>query len=138
VTVTIWPATLIVALRSDDVELIVNQSLVSVADQLHVDPAVTEKFVEPPFCEMLRVAGETEMLQPPLCVMVTEPPATRMLALRESVDGFDCTLKATVPLPPPDAPLVMLSQLDDSVAVQLHSSAAVTCTFPAPPAFPIV
>ena len=46
------------------------------------------------------------------------------------------TLYATVPLPVPDAPLVMVIHASFDVAVHEHAAPAVTPTLPVPPALP--
>jgi len=50
------------------------------------------------------------------------------------VDVFAVAVYATVPLPEPLAPLVMVNQLTLSVAVQVQPLGAVTVAEPVPPA----
>jgi hypothetical protein len=61
------------------------------------------------------------------------PPAV-MLPLRGDVVVFAATLKPTVPLPEPVAPLVIVSQAAEVVAVQAQLLPAVTLNVPVPPA----
>ncbi len=48
--------------------------------------------------------------------------------------AFAATENATLPFPLPDAPLVIVIQGADEVAVQVQSAVAVTATLPVPPA----
>jgi hypothetical protein len=50
--------------------------------------------------------------------------------------GLGATLKLTAPFPVPDAPVVIVSQLASTRAVQLQWLAAATVTVPGPPADP--
>jgi hypothetical protein len=62
-------------------------------------------------------------------------PAMVSVALR-AAPAFDATVKATVPLPLPDAPDEIATKVALLVAVQAHPAAAVTGTDPDPPAAP--
>src|ERR1700724_2388630 len=54
--------------------------------------------------------------------------------LRVAPVVFPGAVKATVPLPVPDAPVAIVSQLAFEAAVQPHPAPAVTVTLPPPPA----
>ena len=69
--------------------------------------------------------GLSEYVQPLDCVTVCVCPAMLMVAVR-SGPVFAAVRKATVPLPDPLAPLVIVIQPCDGVAVQLQPDAVVT------------
>jgi hypothetical protein len=68
------------------------------------------------------------------CVTVKVCPATVSVALRVDVVVFAATLKLTLPLPEPVAPVAMLAHAALLVAVQEHPVLVVTATDPEPPA----
>ena len=67
---------------------------------------------------------------PAAWVTLTACPAIATDVLRELVDVFAATEKATVPLPLPELPLVIVSQVALLVAVQEQLLVLVTATDP--------
>lgn len=60
-------------------------------------------------------------------------PATVSVAVRDDADVFAATVNATVPLPLPLAPDVIVTHVAFFVAVQAQPVPAVTATDPEPP-----
>jgi hypothetical protein len=150
VTVTVLPATVNVAEREVGPVLAV---AVAVNEPPPVRPAVTvshegsELLVvqaqadvvltvparEPPATAIDMEVGVTVKEQfavPAACVMVTALPAAVNVAERWLVVVFAPIAKATVPLPLPDDPLVIVSQDWLLLAVQAHPDVVVTDTLP--------
>ncbi len=69
----------------------------------------------------------------PYCVTVNVWPATTMMSLRVA-PGFAAAVNATVPLPLPLAPDVMVIHDEPVIAVHVHPGAVVTLNVPLPPA----
>lgn len=114
---------------------IVSQVAPSVAVHAHPVPAVTDTEPLPPAAGMLCVGADAAYVQAvPACVIVTIRPAAVSVALRAVVEVFAAAVKATVPVPVPLAPLVMVNQVAESVAVHAHPVPAVTATVALPPA----
>jgi hypothetical protein len=70
----------------------------------------------------------------PACVIVNVSPPAVIVPLRSDWLLFAATVKLTVPLPDPLAPLVIVIQAAESVAVHAHPPPAVTLNEPVPPA----
>jgi hypothetical protein len=112
-------------------------SQLALSDAVQAQPlaAVTVTLALPPVGGKLTLDGDTEKVHgTPACVMVTVRPAAVNVVLRAVVDMFAVAVNDTVPLPDPLAPLVMLSQLTLSEAVQAQPLAAVTEMLALPPA----
>ena len=77
-----------------------------------------------------KVPGTGGGLLTPACVTVTLWPATVRVPVRVCELPFAATEKLTVPVPLPDKPLVIVSQLALDVAVQAHPTIVVTVTAP--------
>jgi hypothetical protein len=67
------------------------------------------------------------------CVTTTLCPATTIVVVRSDAVVFPVKVIATVPLPFPVAPLVMLNHDADSDAVHVHPLPAVTAIVVVPP-----
>jgi hypothetical protein len=72
----------------------------------------------------------------PACVIVTVSPATDTVPLRGAPEALAATEKFTMPLPEPDAPLVMTTKAELLTAVQVHPGSVETLMVPDPPAEP--
>jgi hypothetical protein len=113
------------------------QSTFDVADHAHVAAdAVTAAEPEPPvsetFCEVGAIVhvhggGAAD------CVTVKVRPAMFRLPVRAPPLVFAATVNATVPLPAPERPLVIVIQLALDDAFHEHVLPAVTSTVPLPP-----
>ena len=115
--------------------LTVSQEALLVAVHVHALAAVTAVVDDPPADVSVRESGDTLSVQDvPLWVTVTAWPATVSVPMRCAVDVFAVTLKVTVPLPEPLAPLLMVSQAALLVAVHVHPVAAVTAAVDDPAA----
>src|SRR5215831_11927448 len=67
------------------------------------------------------------------CFTVTLVPAMVSVVWRVTPVGFGATDKPTLPLPVPDAPEVIVTQVTGLLAVQLQFGAVNTCTVAVPP-----
>ena len=76
---------------------------------------------------------ESELMTWPYCVTVNVWPPTTMLSVRDA-PVFAAAVNATVPLPLPLAPAVMVIHDAPVVAVHVHPAGAVTLKEPVPPA----
>jgi hypothetical protein len=107
----------------------------SLAAHEHPAPAVTVTFTEKlaPAAGTFSLVGAIENAHAAAaCVTVAMLPLIVTVAVREP-PVFGPTLNATVPLPAPELPLVMTSQLSLGVAVHVHCGAVSTATVPLPP-----
>ncbi len=106
--------------------MIVSQEALLVDVQLQLAPVVTVELcvLTPP--GGVTVVGETVKVQVPCWITVTVWPATVSVPVRDEVPVFAAMEKATVPLPLPLTPDVMLSQVALLVAVQLQPVVVVT------------
>jgi hypothetical protein len=156
VTVNVWPAMVIVPVRSlssrfgetaystvsdpvpDEPRSTASQSTLTVAVHAHVAAeAVTVTLPLPPSDEMAPVAGDIEKVHGgggggggAACDTVNVCPPIVIVPVRAAA-VFTSTVKATVPLPMPEAPLVTVNHAAFALAVQLHVFAdAVTATEP--------
>jgi len=144
-TVTVWPATVSVAVRGEVTvlaaienatvpfpdplapDVIVNQVELSVAVQLQPVVVVTLTLLVLAASDGFRVVGATVKTQgAPAWVTVKVCPAMVNVPVRGDVDVFAAMENATVPLPDPLAPDVIVSQEALLVAVQLHPDVVVT------------
>src|SRR5690349_8817248 len=95
-------------------------------------PAVTLTFDDPPAAGIVRLAGANPNEQPLPWVTVKVCPAIVSVAERDP-PVVAAALYATVPLPVPLAPDVIVSHDALLVAVQAHPAALVSATLPVPP-----
>ena len=118
--------------------LIVSQEALPVAVQLHAAVVVTVELWELPLPTEVTVVGETVKAQEtvPCWATVTVWPAMVSVPVRGDVAVFAAIEKATVPLPLPLAPEVMVNQESLLVAVQLQPAAVVTLLLLEPAAAP--
>jgi hypothetical protein len=152
-TVNVWPAIVSVPLRprpflrsatlkvtvplplSVDTPVIVNHSSFELAVQLHCGPLVVTVTVPlPPDALTLWLVGVmvNEQGEVPSCVTLNACPATVSVPVRVA-PRFGSTMKATDPLPVPDAPEVTTSHAALEAAVHEHEPPVVTATDPVPP-----
>jgi hypothetical protein len=107
------------------VSTVMNESF---ATAVHVQPAAVLTVIAGAVCASRSsewLVGLSEYVQPLAWDTVWIWPAIVTVAVR-SGPPFAATLRATVPLPVPVAPEVIVSQLCDDVAVQLQPAEAVT------------
>ena len=105
-------------------------------DALHVQPACVATVIVPVSVEPAAVkdVGETVYEQlAPACETVKDFPAMVRVSERAVVDVLAATLKPTLPVPLPVAPLVMVTQVCGLDADQEQPVPAVTVTLPVPP-----
>ena len=153
VTVTLWPATVRVALRDNELAFAVAVTvtepspeplapLVTVSHAaplvaVHVHPVGAVNVTEPlpPPATMFSVVVDSVYVQgAPACVTVTLCPATVRVALRDEVLVFAVAVTLALPFPDPLAPLVTVSHAAPLVAVHVQPVGAVNVTEPLPPA----
>ena len=152
VTVTVCPATVIVALR-DAVAVFavaltltvplpdplaplvtVSHDALLVAVQVQPVAAVTVTAPLPPPDTMLKAVADSVNVQgTPAWVTVTLCPATVTVALCDNELVFAVAVMVTVPFPDPLAPLVTVNHAALLVAVHAHPVGAVTVAEPLPP-----
>jgi hypothetical protein len=152
VTVNVLPAIVTVPVRGDtDVfaaELKLTEPLpapdapavtvsqLSLLTAVHAQPAgaVTATVPVPPLDTTLCEVGEIVSVQViPACVTVKLLPAIVSVPERVDTPVFAAAVNDTEPLPDPDAPAVMVSQLSLLTAVHAQPDGAVTATVPVPP-----
>jgi hypothetical protein len=154
VTVNVWPPIVSVPVRSGPVfaaavkvtlplpvppapAVIVSQPSLLAAVQLQPAGAVTAiaGVDGPPAAGTVRLVGLIDTAQPLCCVTVNVCPPIVSVPVRSGL-LFTATLNATLPLPVPVAPAVIVSHGTALVAVQLQVAAAVTAIggVDAPPA----
>jgi hypothetical protein len=107
-----------------------------VADHVHCGAALTATVPVAASFENEVRSGEAMYSQgaaAPSWLTATGSPATLNVPARVSLAGFGAALNVTTAVPEPLEPLVIDSQLDWDVAVQLHPFPAVTVTEPDPP-----
>jgi hypothetical protein len=117
-------------------EVIVSQKSWLVAVQLHAAAVVTVALPEPPAAAEPSEVGDTANVQgggAPAWVTETVWPATMRIPVRGEAAVFGSIENATVPLPIPLTPVVIVSQESLLVAVQLQPAAVVTLALVAPP-----
>ena len=110
-------------------DVMVSQASLLVAVQLQPVAVVTLALLELAAAAGFSVVGDTVNVQgggAPACVTVTVWPAIVSVPVRGDVAVFAAIENATVPLPLPLAPDVMVSQASLLVAVQLQPAAVVT------------
>jgi hypothetical protein len=96
--------------------------------------AVTAMVPVPPLDTTLCEVGEIVSVQViPACVTVKLLPAIVSVPERVDTPVFAAAVNDTEPLPDPDAPAVMVSQLSLLTAVHAQPDGAVTATVPVPP-----
>jgi hypothetical protein len=116
----------------------VSQGVVVVATQSQPAGAVTVTSLLPPATGTAAVSGATAKLHATAhCVMVTGCPATVTVPVRDSAAGFGAAVIVSVPSPEPLPPVSIVNHSASLVAVQAHSSGAVTVTVAVPPSLPI-
>jgi hypothetical protein len=144
-TVTVWPATVRVPVRGSVAafaamvkatvplplplapEVIVSQESLLVAVQLQPAIVVTVAALDPPVAAGFTVVGDTVNTHGAPCwLTVTVWPATVKVPVRGDEEVFAAMLKATVPLPEPLAPDVIVNQDALLVALQLQPALVVT------------
>src|SRR6476620_11257132 len=113
-------------------DAMVSQSVALEAVHAQPAPAVTLTFDDPPAAGIVRLAGANPNEQPLPWVTVKVWPAI-MSAAERGPPVVAAALYATVPLPLPLAPEVIVSHAALLVAVQAHPAALVTGTLPVPP-----
>ena len=148
-TVTVWPATVMVADRDGPfvaaavnvtvpgpvlfapAVIVIHESLV---DAVHVQPAATVTLMVrvPPLASTLILSGETLKPQPGDCVTVTVCPATVNVLVRNG-PFVAAIVNVTVPAPLPLVPEEIAIQESLLDAVQAQPAAAVTFTVRVPP-----
>ena len=104
---------------------------------VHAQPVatVTALLPLPPAAVNDCVVGEIDAVHAAAaCVTVNVAPAIVSVPVRLDATVFAATLKPTVPLPEPVAPLVTVIHAALLAAVQAHPVAAVTLLLPVPPA----
>jgi hypothetical protein len=99
-----------------------------VAVQPHPAVVVTVAVSVAPLPGGVELFGETLYEQLPCCVTVTVCPATVSVPVRGEVELLAVKLKATVPLPVPLAPEVIVNQVAFLVAVHVQPALVVTLT----------
>lgn len=117
-------------------ELVVEiQSAADAASQLHPEAVSTLIDPLPPAAATLTVSGETVYPHEPAagCEIVKASPPIVTVAERPDVPVFAATAYATVPLPLPVAPEVIVTQALGVVALHAQPPGAVTVIVPLPP-----
>jgi hypothetical protein len=108
------------------------QGTFDAAVHAHPFPAVTLTVVDPPAALIPCCSGAMVNVQAVPCVTVNVSPATVSVPTRPG-PVFGAAVKLTVPLPLPDAPLLIESQGALLIAVHAQPPGAVTPTEPVPP-----
>jgi hypothetical protein len=105
------------------------------ADQAQPAWVATVSVPVPPAAGVETASGLTKKLHAVACVTEKGVPAIRNIAVRLVIAVFGVTLKLTVPLPVPLAPLTTVTHGAPPVAVHTQPPVVVTATLPVPPAF---
>ena len=87
---------------------------------------------------MMRSIATGGTTAPPACVTLTPCPPACIDPVRDAVVLLAATVYATVPLPVPPAPDVIVIQASALEAVHAQPAAAVTLKVPGPPEAPAV